>query len=70
MTFQEELERLLRKHSCESGCANTPDFILAKYMNDCLQAFSRAVRWRESWYGFEMFPGMPDIAIRKRDSQK
>jgi hypothetical protein len=63
MTFQEELERLINRHSAE-GSSNTPDFILAKYLSDCLQAFSRAVIHRERWYGFEMRPGMPETIHR------
>lgn len=64
MTFEEELQRLINRHSYEVGCGNTPDFILAKYINDCLQAFTRSVRARERWYGFEMQPGQPEVLRR------
>ena len=50
MSFQQELEQLINKHSQENG-SNTPDFVLAKYMHNCLGAFNEAVQDRELWYG-------------------
>ena len=64
-TFEKELQTLINRHSAENSC-NTPDFILAKYMSDCLQAFIRGVRAREQWYGYEMHPGMGDVAQRTK----
>ena len=49
-TFMQELERLINKHSQENG-SNTPDFILANYLKNCLGAFNDAVESRELWYG-------------------
>jgi len=37
----------------ENG-SNTPDFILAKYLADCLEAFNSASRHRERWYGKQL----------------
>jgi hypothetical protein len=48
--FEKELECLINKHSKENG-SNTPDFILAKYLNNCLEAYNHAVQFREKWYG-------------------
>lgn len=48
--FQKELEQLLNRHSQENA-SNTPDFILANYLNNCLDAFNVAVARREEWYG-------------------
>jgi hypothetical protein len=48
--FQKELAALLNKHSQENG-SDTPDFILAQYLNDCLAAWNRNVSGREKWYG-------------------
>ena len=48
--FQDELQSLINKHSQENG-SDTPDFILASYLNDCLKAFNVAVSNRETWYG-------------------
>jgi len=47
--FKNELEALINKHSAENG-SNTPDFILAKYLNNCLQVFDDAVNVRSAWY--------------------
>jgi hypothetical protein len=48
--LRESLQRLLNQCSAENG-SNTPDFILANYLTDCLTAFDRAVGAREQWYG-------------------
>jgi len=53
MTFQEELKQLINKHSIENG-TNTPDFIIARYMSDCLTAFTDAVNKRAEWYGTDI----------------
>lgn len=45
--FREELQRLLNRHSMENG-SDTPDFVLADYLTDCLEAFDRAVRRRSN----------------------
>lgn len=63
MTFQEELQRLINRHSAEN-CSNTPDFILAKFLSDCLQAFDRGVNRRDGWYGVELRPGLPEAIVR------
>lgn len=48
--FRTELGALLNQYSQENG-SNTPDFILASYLVDCLRAFDAAVDARERWYG-------------------
>lgn len=48
--FQDEIESLINRYSQENG-SNTPDFILASYLNDCLKAWNSAVNARETWYG-------------------
>lgn len=52
-TFRKELAQLLNYHSLESG-SDTPDFILAKYLANCLVAFDVAMEEREKWYGREI----------------
>jgi hypothetical protein len=47
--FRNELEALINKHSIENG-SNTPDFILAHYLINCLKAFDDAVNFRTTWY--------------------
>ena len=61
--FQQELEALLNQYSVENG-SNTPDFILAQYMCQCLDAFTVASRAREEWYGISLQVGGP-VALRK-----
>jgi len=48
--FVKELRALINRQSMENGC-NTPDFILAEYLDRCLMAFDLAVNAREKWYG-------------------
>jgi hypothetical protein len=55
-SLREDLAMMLNKHSAENG-SNTPDFVLAKYLADCLKAYDEAVRMRDSWYGHEHRPG-------------
>ena len=48
--FREELCQLLNRYNRENK-SNTPDFILCRFLADCLNAFDIAVRGREEWYG-------------------
>ncbi len=54
-SFIEELTSLINRHSME-GASNTPDYILAQYMNSCLLAFDTAVQQRETWHGRDPRP--------------
>ncbi len=47
--FRDDLETLLNRHSMENG-SDTPDFILAEYLTNCLQAFDTALHSRTHWY--------------------
>jgi hypothetical protein len=47
--LQTELAQTLNRYSAENG-SDTPDFILAQYLTDCLEAWNRAVQAREKWY--------------------
>lgn len=58
MAFREDLEGLINQHSREN-VSNTPDFVLAQYLNTCLDAFDRAVQQRETWYGRDPRPSLP-----------
>lgn len=49
-TFKIEVERIINKYSMENR-SNTPDFILAAYLTNCLQAFELATNARTEWYG-------------------
>ena len=48
-----EIATAINRVSAENG-SDTPDFILAEYLTDCLAAFDRAVSARENWYGREV----------------
>ena len=50
--FAKELESLINRH-CQENESDTPDFILANYLRDCLSAFNEATNRRERWYGRE-----------------
>ena len=54
-SFLKELELLINKHSQE-GASNTPDFILAQYVDGCLANFATAVQQRETWHGRDPRP--------------
>ena len=47
--FKRELEELINKYSKEND-SETPDFILAQYLEGCLKTFNIAVQQREKWY--------------------
>lgn len=47
--FERDLKGLINSYSMESA-SNTPDWILANYLIECLKAFDGAVQLRESWY--------------------
>lgn len=49
--FEKELRELINKHSRES-ISDTPDFILAEFMDKCLMAFSVASTQRDFFYKF------------------
>lgn len=56
--LERDLTILLNSYS-EENRANTPDFILAAYMLQCLNAFNTGVRRRDEWYGISPAPGAP-----------
>lgn len=51
-----KLSSLLNSYSRENA-SNTPDFILAAYMLDCLTAGEALIRRRDRWYGINPAPG-------------
>ena len=58
-TFRRELEELINKHSMENG-SNTPDFILAEYLMDCLRNFDKTIKHRDQWYGKRLVRDLVD----------
>lgn len=57
-TFAQKLASLLNEASKERG-SNTPDFVLAEYLTNCLGNFEAATKARETWYGVKVRPGDP-----------
>ena len=54
--FIDDLEELINKHSLENE-SDTPDWILAKYIRGCLDAWKEATKSRDQWYGFRGLSG-------------
>jgi len=48
--FTKELQTLINKYSKENE-SNTPDFMLAQYLVDCLASLNALMDTREKWYG-------------------
>jgi hypothetical protein len=63
--FLNDLTAVINRHSKEND-SNTPDWILAQYMGNCLNAFTMANGQRESWYGCKHEPGMPRLPRRRK----
>ncbi len=61
--FRKDLEQAINFHNKESG-SDTPDFILAEYLIDCLESFDKATKSRAEWYqpDLEEAPGVPSPA--------
>lgn len=49
--FRDELEILINRHSMENN-SDTPDYILANYVMDCLGAYAKAHNHTNAWFGF------------------
>lgn len=56
-TLAAELTSLLNRHSIENG-SDTPDFLLADYLLNCLDAYERITQGRDAWYGMNPQPGV------------
>lgn len=50
MDLQTEMAYVLNRFSQENQ-SNTPDFVLAQYLLDCLAAYNRAVKRSSEWHG-------------------
>lgn len=67
-TLEQELAQLLNRHSVEND-ANTPDFILAEYLTDCLSAYAKAVRARTKWGAPPVVPRTVPDRVTPQDLQ-
>ena len=61
-----DIEQAINRNNAE-GPSNTPDFILAEFLTECLAAFDRATQARAWWYGHMDAIGgpipMPPVAM-------
>ena len=46
--LRKEIESAINRNSAENG-SDTPDFILAEYLTECLAAFDKACNRRKDW---------------------
>ncbi len=51
-TLNSKLQELLNEYCCENE-SDTPDYILANYLQSCLSAFDTAVKERREWHSTE-----------------
>ena len=70
-TIKNELAGLINSHSLENG-SNTPDFILAAYLLNCLTVFDHANNWNTAWHSKDGVPADwrengPPTAVRAHD---
>ena len=49
-TFEQELTDLINRYSKEND-SDTPDFILAEYLEICLNTWALITKKRDEWYG-------------------
>jgi hypothetical protein len=54
-TFSKELSGLLNKYSLENS-SNTPDFMLAEYLIDCLASYNKITVWNNKWHSMDGVP--------------
>lgn len=51
--FRNEIAQVINRYGRENG-SDTPDFILARFLSRCLDAFDETLLMREHWYGREL----------------
>ena len=54
--FFDSLTELINKESKENT-SNTPDFIIAEFLRDCLDALNMTIMKRDEWYKVHLEPG-------------
>jgi hypothetical protein len=62
--LEDTIRNALNRASRENA-SDTPDFILAQYLMDCLEAFEAATTARERWYG-RLPSGQPERPFGRR----
>ena len=64
-SFDVELTALINRHSVENG-SNTPDFMLAEHLLDCLENFNRYVKRRDRWHEHESDSCLSGVSSDRR----
>jgi hypothetical protein len=52
--FETELISLINKNSMENN-SDTPDYILGRYIMDCLISYQNAINARDAWFQVDMW---------------
>jgi len=66
--FRIDLTKLINAHSQENN-SDTPDHILARYLESCLMAFDEAVRQRDKWWKLDPWkPGYEHTGLSYNDA--
>lgn len=50
-TFKKAIENVINSYSMERAGGNTPDFLLAEFLNSCLSAYGKTVNERDRLNG-------------------
>jgi hypothetical protein len=66
LSFREDLTALINVRGRENK-SNTPDYLLAAYLESCLIAFEAYVNQRDDWYGVHLSPGESRFLETDRD---
>lgn len=53
--FYSELCSLINRYSAEND-SNTPDYLLVKFIEGCLNSFNNVTKERDKWYGVHLEP--------------
>lgn len=69
LTFEKELEGLINKYSVENG-SDTPDFLIAEFMSNCLIAYQQVITKRDKWFGVDMWAADKISAQRKYEDEQ
>lgn len=62
-SLRAKIRKAINQCSAENG-SDTPDFILAEFLMDCLQAFDYALQKRADWYRSQDPPWRTTGAVR------
>ena len=52
-SFETELKSLLNKYSKEND-SNTPDFLLAFFLEGCLDTYNKTLKERDKWFSLDL----------------